>query len=57
MQILPVYGEKMPYYMPLEPGLYRVRVKYRLYTDDENAYIPEEQLEAVAYFSVTAPTE
>ena len=51
------YGKNMPYYMPLEPGLYRVRVKYRLYTDDENAYIPEGRLEAVAYFTVTAPTE
>ena len=44
-------------YRYLEPGLYRVRVKYALYADDENAYIPEEQLEAVAYFTVVAPTE
>ena len=48
---------ELQHYVPLEPGLYRIRVKYSLYTDDENAYIPEEQLEAVAYFTVTAPTE
>ena len=46
-------------YRYLEPGLYRVRVKYKLYTGDENVYIPEEQLEAeaVAYLTVVAPTE
>ncbi|MBE6630442.1 MAG: hypothetical protein E7624_06300 [Ruminococcaceae bacterium] len=44
-------------YRYLEPGFYRVRVKYSLYTDDESVYIPEEQLEAVAYFTVVAPTE
>ena len=41
------------YYLPLSPGSYRIRVKYSLYADDENAYIPEEQLEAVAYFTVS----
>ncbi|MBE6630443.1 MAG: hypothetical protein E7624_06305 [Ruminococcaceae bacterium] len=41
------------HYLPLTPGIYRIRVKYSLYTDDENAHIPEEQLEAVAYFTVS----
>ena len=41
------------HYLPLTPGIYRIRVKYSLYTDDENVHIPEEQLEAVAYFTVS----
>ena len=54
------YAEKgslveLQHYLPLEVGFYRIRIKYLLYTDDENAYIPEGQLEAVAYFTVTAP--
>ena len=42
-------------YIYLQPGFYRIRVQYSVSTDDENAYIPEGQLEAVAYFTVTAP--
>lgn len=41
-------------YLALEPGYYRLRVKYTLHTEDEGAQIPEGQLEAVAYFTVTA---
>lgn len=42
-------------YLALEPGEYRLRVKYTLYTEVEGVEIPEGQLEAVAYFTVTAP--
>lgn len=41
-------------YLPLTRGEYRLRVRYSFSTDDENAQIPEGQLEAVAYFTVTA---
>ncbi len=44
-------------YLALTPGQYRLRVKYTLHTEDENVEIPEGQLEAVAYFTVTAPAE
>ncbi len=51
------YGKNMLYYMPLEPGLYRLRVKYKLYTDNKDVKLPEGTTEAVAYFTVVAPTE
>lgn len=41
-------------YLPLTQGEYRLRVRYSFSTDDENAEIPEGQLEAVAYFTVIA---
>ncbi len=44
-------------YLALAPGQYRLRVKYTLHTDDESVEIPEGQLEAVAYFTVTAPAQ
>jgi len=44
-------------YMPLEPGQYRLRVKYQAYAEDEGVEIPEGPFEAVAYFTVTAPAE
>ena len=44
-------------YMPLQPGQYRLRVKYAVEAADENVEIPKGQLEAVAYFTVTAPVE
>ncbi|MBE6630441.1 MAG: hypothetical protein E7624_06295 [Ruminococcaceae bacterium] len=48
-------GENQAYYRPLEPGIYRLRVAYTLYAEDENASIPEEVKEAVAYFTVKGP--
>lgn len=45
------------HYEPLEAGEYRLRVKYFVVAKDESVEIPEEQLEAVAYFTVTAPAE
>lgn len=42
-------------YLALEPGEYRLRVKYTLYTEDESVEIPQGQLEAVAYFTVGEP--
>ena len=42
-------------YLALEPGYYRLRVKYTLHTEDESIEIPEGQLEAVAYFTVNEP--
>ncbi len=44
-------------YRSLNPGKYRLRVKYGAIAADENVEIPEGQLEAVAYFTVTAPVE
>ena len=44
-------------YRSLNAGQYRLRVKYNALARDENVEIPEEQLEAVAYFTVTAPVE
>ena len=44
-------------YLPLTAGKYRLRVRYSLHTEDESVEIPEGQLEAVAYFTVTAPAE
>ena len=44
-------------YLPLQPGQYRLRLKCEVYAEDENVEIPEGQLEAVAYFTVTAPAE
>ncbi len=44
-------------YVALEPGEYRMRVKYTATCGVDGVEIPEGQLEAVAYFTVTAPTE
>ena len=44
-------------YCTLNPGKYRLRVKYNAIAADENVEIPEGQLEAVAYFTVSAPAE
>lgn len=44
-------------YIALEPGEYRVRVKYAITEEIEGAEIPEGQLEAVAYFTVVEPKE
>lgn len=44
-------------YCSLNPGKYRLRVKYNVIAADKNVEIPEGQLEAVAYFTVTAPAE
>ena len=52
-----VWDSVVKHYAYLKAGSYRLRVTYWIFTDDENAYIPEEQLEAVAYFTVVAPTE
>ena len=46
-------GGALKRYYPLEAGVYRVRVWYSVYTTDESVQIPEGQLEAVAYFTVT----
>ena len=50
-------ADRVLYYAYLKPGSYRLRVTYWIFTYDTNVYIPEGQLEAVAYFTVTAPTE
>ena len=44
-------------YCSLNSGKYRLRVKYNAIAADENVEIPEGQLEAVAYFTVSAPAE
>ena len=44
-------------YLPLEAGEYRLRVQYILFSENDEAEIPEGKLEAVAYFTVTAPAE
>ena len=44
-------------YIALTPGEYRVRVKYVIVGEIEGAEIPDGQLEAVGYFTVTAPVE
>jgi len=44
-------------YLALTPGQYRLRVKYALHTNEQDVEIPEGQLEAVAYFTVTAPAQ
>lgn len=44
-------------YIALTPGEYRMRVKYAITEAVDGAEIPEGQLEAVAYFTVTAPVE
>ena len=51
------WEDQLMRYCPLEPGVYRVRVQYDVYTDDENVKKPEGVPEAVAYFTVVAPTE
>ena len=48
------------YHVPsvfLEAGEYRLRVQYILFSENDEAEIPEGKLEAVAYFTVTAPAE
>lgn len=49
-------GNDLKRYCPLEPGAYRVRVQYFLETEDESVQLPQGKLEAVAYFTVTAPS-
>ena len=44
-------------YALLNEGAYRVRVQYSVFMDAPNVEIPQGQLEAVAYFTVVAPTE
>jgi hypothetical protein len=44
-------------YIALEPGEYRVRIKYTATCGVDGVEIPEGQLEAVAYFTVTAPVQ
>ncbi len=44
-------------YLPLTQGSYRLRVRYSFYSEEQGVEIPEGQLEAVAYFTVTAPAE
>jgi len=44
-------------YIEPAPGKYRVRVKYAITEAIEGVEIPEGQLEAVAYFTVTAPAQ
>ena len=44
-------------YLALEPGQYRLRVKYRVSDNTGGVELPEGQPEAVVYFTVTAPTE
>lgn len=44
-------------YIALEAGEYRVRVKYIAVCGVEGVEIPEGQLEAVAYFTVSAPVQ
>ena len=44
-------------YIALEAGEYRMRVKYTATCGVDDVEIPEGQLEAVAYFTVTAPVQ